>query len=99
MADADAGGDAGGGDGGDGGFEGGLNLNQSIGDSILHGLTVDRAQDHCYFLFLRFIHKSLRIFYVSFFFYFAPFGMLLYQYYLNESEKAKRRLAAISALG
>lgn len=88
MADAhgnDAGGGGGdGGDGGDGGMEGGLFLDESIGNAILTSLTTDRPQDHCYFLFLRFIQKSLRVFYVSFFFYFAPFGMLLYQYYLNQ---------------
>ena len=88
MADAqgnDAGGGGGdGGDGGDGGIEGGLFLDESIGNAILTSLTTDRPQDHCYFLFLRFIQKSLRVFYVSFFFYFAPFGMLLYQYYLNQ---------------
>jgi hypothetical protein len=37
----------------------------------------------CYFSFCRFIYKFWRIFHVSFFFYFAPFLMLVYQFYLN----------------
>lgn len=39
----------------------------------------------CYFKFFRFIYKFWRIFHVSFFFYFAPFLMLVYQFYLNNN--------------
>lgn len=91
MADGDAGGDAGGGDGGDagggdGGMEGGF-LDESTAKDVLNYLMVDKPSDHCYFTLLRFIQKSFRIFYVSFVFYFAPFGMLIYQYYLNYKER------------
>jgi len=46
----------------------------------------ESPSDHFFFLFLRTITKSLRLFYVSFFFYFAPFYMLLYNYYLEQRE-------------
>lgn len=35
------------------------------------------------FQFFRFFYKSCRMFHVSFFFYFAPFIMLVYQFYLS----------------
>jgi len=37
----------------------------------------------CFFSLCRLIYKFWRIFHVSFFFYFAPFLMLVYQFYLN----------------
>lgn len=33
---------------------------------------------------MRFIYKTFRIFHVSFFFYFAPFLMLFYQFYIHQ---------------
>lgn len=36
---------------------------------------------NCYMKVLRFIYKTIRIFHVSFFFYFAPILMLFYQFY------------------
>lgn len=37
----------------------------------------------CLFMLGRIIYKFFRIVHVSFFFYFAPFLMLVYQFYLN----------------
>lgn len=37
----------------------------------------------CLFQFFRFFYKFWRMFHVSFFFYFAPFIMLVYQFYLS----------------
>lgn len=42
---------------------------------------------NCFFQFCRFVYKFWRIFHVSFFFYFAPFLMLVYQFYLNFESK------------
>ena len=89
MADGDAGGDAGGDGGGDGGMEGGF-LDESTAKDVLNYLMVDKPSDHCYFNMLRFIQKTIRIFYVSFVFYFAPFSMLIYQYYLNYKERMEK---------
>ena len=41
-------------------------------------------RDKCFFRLLRVVQKTLRVFYASFFFYFAPFSMLAYQYYLAQ---------------
>jgi len=54
--------------------------------AMLGYMEKESPSDHLFFLFLRTITKSLRLFYVSFFFYFAPFYMLMYNYYLEQRE-------------
>ena len=74
--------------GGDGQNEGGaLDLNPDIGNAMLRSLTEERPEDKCYFKLLYYIHKLIRIFYVSFFFYFAPSSMLIYQYYVSYKKR------------
>jgi len=46
-------------------------------------------RDKCFFRLLRVVQKTLRVFYASFFFYFAPFSMLAYQYYLAQTAHNK----------
>jgi len=43
---------------------------------------LEHPRRNCFMKFLRVIQKTLRVFYVSFFFYFAPFLMLFYQFYM-----------------
>ena len=96
------GGDGGGGDsgaasgggGGDAPAEGGEpmkeggQLEADLDQQLVEATTHD-PRKVCFFRFLRFIQKTIRVFYVSFFFYFAPFGMLLYQFYLNMAARHK----------
>lgn len=53
----------------------------------LISLTEESPYNHCFINFLRFIYKFIRIIYVSFFFYFAPFAMLAYQFHLVHRHK------------
>ena len=87
--------------GGDGGAEGGEDEQMKGGHRHRIDLTdlamldaMDKTRDephtHFFFVFLRFIQKTIRVFYMSFFFYFAPFSMLLYQYYLNYETRQER---------
>lgn len=41
---------------------------------------------------MRFIYKTFRIFHVSFFFYFAPFLMLVYQFFLSPDDFVDKKL-------
>jgi len=47
-------------------------------EAILSYITVEMPHDHLFFVVLKFITKAIRMIYVSFFFYFAPFYMLIY---------------------
>lgn len=47
-------------------------------------------RQNCYLQFLRFIYKTIRVFHVSFFFYFAPFLMLFYQFFQYTDTKKAR---------
>jgi len=49
-------------------------------------------RDKCFFRLLRVVQKTLRVFYASFFFYFAPFSMLAYQYYLAQVAHNQQKL-------
>lgn len=40
-----------------------------------------------FFILLRFVYKTFRIFHVSFFFYFGPFLMMFYQFYLTRKQE------------
>jgi hypothetical protein len=44
---------------------------------------------NCYLSFLRLIFKLIRMWHVSFFFYFAPFLMLFFQFYTIQKESAE----------
>lgn len=54
---------------------------------MLAAMTTESPEGDCFFRFLRFIQKSIRVFYMSFFFYFAPFSMLIYQFYLDQKAR------------
>ena len=54
-----------------------------LDQEVLDAMTKDSPENACFFKVLRFIQKAIRVFYMSFFFYFAPFLMLIYQFYLN----------------
>lgn len=69
----------GGGDGAEGGGE-----ISSMGKAMLAAMTYENPDDVCFFKILQGIRKFIRLFYMSFFFYFAPFGMLIYQFYVNK---------------
>jgi hypothetical protein len=47
-------------------------------------MMLNQRKGNCLFQTIRFIYKAFRIFHVSFFFYFAPFLMLFYQFYINQ---------------
>ena len=80
---------AGGDGGGDAPAEGGERLGTDFEGLLLEAISQDPKKD-CFFKLLRFIQKTIRVFYMSFFFYFAPFGMLLYQFYLNMQARYDR---------
>lgn len=67
--------------------EGGQRFISDEHDKMLASMDSESPRNACFFKVLRFIQKLIRIFYMSFFFYFAPFGMLLYQFYLNQSAR------------
>jgi hypothetical protein len=53
-------------------------------------LVDDPRAGNGFFILGRFIYKSWRIFHVSFFFYFAPFLMLFYQFFLIQEKQNKK---------
>ena len=57
--------------------------NYELNEAILSYMEKESPNDHCFFVLLRTITKIFRLFYVSFFFYFAPFYHLLYNFYLE----------------
>jgi len=58
--------------------------NYELNEAILSYLESESPHDHIFFVFLKTLTKVFRVFYVSFFFYFAPFYMLVYNYYLEQ---------------
>jgi len=71
-----------GGGGGDAQMEGGAGESEAF----------PFPRDKCFFRLLRVVQKTLRVFYASFFFYFAPFSMLAYQYYLAQAAHNQQKL-------
>lgn len=60
-------------------------------EAILQYLEAESPSDHLFFIVLRTITKVLRLFYVSFFFYFAPFYLLIYNYFLEQQKQYENR--------
>lgn len=65
--------------------------NYELNEAILSYLESESPNDHCLFVFLRTVTKIFRLFYVSFFFYFAPFYLLLYNFYLEQRSQWELR--------
>lgn len=78
AGDGGGGGESGAASAGDGGgLEGGERLGSEYEQMMLEALS-NEHKNVFFFKLLRFVQKTIRVFYMSFFFYFAPFGMLLY---------------------
>jgi len=65
--------------------------NYELNEAVLSYLESESPHDHIFFVFLKTLTKVFRIFYVSFFFYFAPFYMLVYNYYLEQRKQWEMR--------
>lgn len=82
-----------------GGMEGGIYYQAEPTEKLaLEALDDDIIKrQSCCLMFLKYTQKWARMIYMSFYFYFAPFLMLIYQFYLNNQARQERLDEAAAA--